>query len=156
MEHSNLGFLVNDVARLYRRRFDEATRSFGVTGPQMRAILAIMRTPGINQGTLAEQLDVEPITTCRMVDRLEQAGLVERRRDPADRRAWQLHLTATSEALRGKMKPLGEIVIDQSVDGMDEAMVAATMAGLLAIHANLSKDLHREPASSDEGIAHHG
>lgn len=156
MDHSNLGFLVNDVGRLYRRRFDEATRSFGVTGPQMRAILAIMMNPGINQGALAERLDVEPITTCRMVDRLEQAGLVERRRDPADRRAWQLHLTAASEAMRGKMKPLGEKVIDQSIEGMDAAMVAATMAGLLAIHANLSKESDREAASGDEGIAHHG
>ncbi len=156
MDTPNLGFLVNDVGRLYRRRFDEATRSFGITGPQMRAILAIIRTPGINQGTLAERLDVEPITTCRMVDRLEQAGLIERRRDPTDRRAWQLHLTETTEALQGKLRTLGKMVIDQSLEGIDEATVAATTAGLLAIHANLSKEPDREPASGDEGIAHHG
>ena len=67
MDQQHLAFVINDVARLYRRRFDERTRSFGIAGPQMRALVQIMRFPGINQGALADRLDVEPITTCRMV-----------------------------------------------------------------------------------------
>ena len=57
----------------------------------------LRRHEGINQGGLAEILEVEPITVCRMVDRLQEAGLVERRPDPADRRSWRLHLTAKAQ-----------------------------------------------------------
>ena len=58
------------------------------------------REPGLKQVELAERLDVEPITACRIVDRLEEAGLVERQRDPDDRRAWRLLLTAKAEPMR--------------------------------------------------------
>ena len=81
----SIGFLISDVSRLLRRRFDERARLIGVTRPQWRALTALSRQEGMQQGALAELLEVEPITLCRMVDRLEEAGLVERRRDPADR-----------------------------------------------------------------------
>src|SRR5258706_15552124 len=86
----SLGFLISDVSRLMRRRFDERARLIGVTRAQWRTLVTLSRHEGINQGGLADLLEVEPITLCRMVDRLEEAGLVERRRDPADRRAWQI------------------------------------------------------------------
>ncbi len=117
MEH-NLLFLASDVARLARRRLDVANRSLGVTGPQWRVLLNIARNPGINQGALADNLDVEPITACRMVDRLEQAGLVERRRDPLDRRAWQLYLTAAADPLTGKLKHHGEQILETALSGL--------------------------------------
>ncbi len=88
-----LGFLMSDVSRLMRRRFDERVRSSGATGTQWRTLKILQRRPGINQGQLADLLEVEPITACRMIDRLEESGFVERRRDPGDRRAWRIHLT---------------------------------------------------------------
>lgn len=154
MDNSHLGFLVNDVARLYRRRFDEVTRSLGITGPQMRALIGIGRAPGINQGALAEKLEVEPITTCRMVDRLEQAGLVERRRDPHDRRAWQLHLTPAADPIMQKVQALGEIVLGESIIGMDQSAVDSLRNGLDAIRANLMKAL--SPAPEHQKAATHG
>ncbi|WP_443971247.1 MarR family winged helix-turn-helix transcriptional regulator [Sphingobium sp. CR28] len=152
MDPSHLGFLVNDVARLYRRRFDEVTRSLGITGPQMRALIGIGRAPGINQGTLAEKLEVEPITTCRMVDRLEQAGLVERRRDPHDRRAWQLHLTPAADPIMQKMQALGEIVLGESIMGMNEGSVDAVRSGLDTIRRNLMKAL--SPVQEQKAATH--
>lgn len=104
----DLGFLIADVSRLLRRRFDERARSIGVTRPQWRALSAIRRAPGLNQGALAERLDVEPITACRMIDRLEEAGLVERRRDPNDRRAWLIHLTERAEPLTTQLRALAD------------------------------------------------
>ncbi len=154
MDNSHLGFLVNDVARLYRRRFDEVTRSLGITGPQMRALIGIGRAPGINQGALAEKLEVEPITTCRMVDRLEQAGLVERRRDPHDRRAWQLHLTPAADPIMQKVQTLGEIVLGESILGMNEGSVDSIRSGLEAIRNNLMKAL--SPAPENKKAATHG
>ena len=88
-----IGVLVSDVTRLLRRRFDAQARSIGVSRAQWRVLIALARAEGINQAGLAERLDVETITVGRMVDRLEEAGLVERRADPADRRAWRLFFT---------------------------------------------------------------
>jgi len=138
MDNQHIAFVISDVARLYRRRFDERTRSFGITGPQMRAVIAIMRFPGINQGALADRLDVEPITTCRMVDRLEQAGLVERRRDPQDRRAWQLFLTDAAEPIAEKLQAIGQTVLNESLDGVAAGDRAAVMTILGSIRDNLT------------------
>src|SRR3569623_3658507 len=93
---THIGFLLADNSRLARWSFDQQVREIGVTGPQARLLLLRNRFPGENQSFYAERLEVEPITLCRMVDRLEEAELIERRRDPADRRAWRLHLTPKS------------------------------------------------------------
>jgi DNA-binding MarR family transcriptional regulator len=139
VENAHIAFVISDVARLYRRRFDERTRSFGITGPQMRALVAIMRVPGINQGALADRLDVEPITTCRMVDRLEQAELVERRRDPQDRRAWQLYLTKAAEPIARKLQTIGQTVLDDSLRGISPVEREAALAMLAKIRHNLTE-----------------
>src|SRR3546814_324375 len=78
----SIGFIFAGIARLMRRRFDEMSRDTGITRPQWRVLVSVHCNPGINQGTLADMLDVEPITTCRVVERLEQAGLVESRHAP--------------------------------------------------------------------------
>ncbi|MBU0555749.1 MAG: MarR family transcriptional regulator [Alphaproteobacteria bacterium] len=147
MDSHHIAFTINDVARLYRRRFDHRTRSLGITGPQMRALVQIMRFPGINQGALAERLDVEPITTCRMVDRLEQAELVERRRDPQDRRAWQLFLTNAAEPLAAELQGIGQSVLNESLAGIPEADREAALSVLWRIRDNLSGD--GQPAADD-------
>lgn len=113
---SNVAFLASDVGRLFRRRFEMATRDLGVTGPSWRTLMHIMNNPGINQQSLATFLEVEPITTGRMIDRLEKQGLVERRQDPTDRRAWLLHLTEDGLALLEQLKARAAIVMQQSTD----------------------------------------
>lgn len=105
----SLGFLLNDVARLIRRRFDERARGVGATRAQWKTLLVLSRNEGLNQGALADRLEVEPITLARMIDRLEEAGLVERRSDPADRRAWRIFLT---EAARPKIEKLQTLAND--------------------------------------------
>ncbi len=77
-----LGFAVTELSRLIRRGFDEHARAIGVTRAQWHTLFMLSRNEGINQGGLADLLEVEPITACRMIDRLEEAGLVERRPDP--------------------------------------------------------------------------
>ena len=85
--------LVYDIARAARYRFDARTRDSGITRPQWRMLMTLARLDGPSQSEVAESLEVERITLCRMVDRLAEAGLVERRADPADRRVWRLYLT---------------------------------------------------------------
>src|SRR6185503_3498487 len=96
-------------------------REIGVTGPQARLLLTLNRVPGENQGYYAERLEVEPITLCRMVDRLEEASMVERRPDPADRRAWQLHLTDKSRKIVEKLQQRVDSLVEDMLDGLTSA-----------------------------------
>ena len=114
----NLGFLMADVSRLIRRRFDERARLIGATRAQWRTLVVLSRNEGINQGGLAELLEVEPITLCRMIDRLEEAGLVERRRDPGDRRAWRIHLTAKAGPVLEKVRAIADALFEDVLDGI--------------------------------------
>jgi DNA-binding MarR family transcriptional regulator len=143
----SLGFLLSDVSRLMRRRFDERARQVGATRAQWRTLITLSRNEGINQGGLAELLEVEPITLCRMIDRLEESGLVERRRDPADRRAWLLFLTAKSRPLLEDLKEVAEDMIEQALAGIGDGD-RERLTGLLdIIRANLIALPH--PSSSE-------
>jgi len=132
-----IGFLVGDTGRLMRRRFDEAARSLGITGSQGRALFVLSRREGLSQAALAEQLEVEPITLCRMIDRLVHAGQVERRRDPADRRAWRLYLTDTSRPLIDRLRDIAEVQADAALDGLPTGERTTLIAALWQIRTNL-------------------
>lgn len=134
----NVGFLISDVSRLLRRRFDDRARLIGVTRAQWRALTTLRRHEGINQGGLAELLEVEPITLCRMVDRLEEAGHVERRRDPADRRAWRIHLTDKSRPLLDKLGAIADDVFDDALVGLDVPARTVFSETLQRIRSNLT------------------
>ena len=134
----SLGFLISNVSRLMRRRFDERARAIGVTRAQWRTLVVLSRNEGINQGGLADLLEVEPITLCRMVDRLAEAGLVERRRDPADRRAWRIHLTDAARPLLDQLRGIADQMIAQALDGISADRQAALFDTLHDLQANLS------------------
>ena len=133
------GFLLSDTSRLLRRRFDERARAFGATRTQWKALLGISRREGINQGALAELLEVEPITLCRLVDRMEESGLVERRRNPGDRRAWQLFLTDKAGPILSQMRIVADELTAQALDGLSADDVAAVSAALERIRDNLNQ-----------------
>jgi DNA-binding MarR family transcriptional regulator len=135
----NIGVLIAQVARLLRRSFDERARSIGVTRPQWQVLSLLARNEGINQGGLAELLEVEPITLGRMIDRLQEASLVERRADPADRRAWRLFLTARGAGLVDQLRPLASETFEDALDGVDPAQRAELMAALNRMLSNLSR-----------------
>lgn len=135
----NLGSMVADVTRLIRRSFDERARGIGVTRPQWRVLSVLLRNEGINQGGLADLLEVEPITLCRMVDRLQEADLAERRPDPADRRAWRLYLTGKAHALLEQLRPLADNLFDDACEGLSSAEQKQMMASLDRVRQNLSR-----------------
>lgn len=136
----HIGFYVSDIGRLMRKRFDVAAKELGVTGSQWRVLFMLHRTPGINQGQIAERLEVEPITTCRMIDRLEQAGLVERRRDPSDRRAWQIFLTDEADPLLSQLGFVAEDMRAQSLQGFAPDEVEQLQSMLDRLRNNLIDD----------------
>lgn len=142
-----LGYLITDVSRLLRREFDARARQIGVTRAQWRTLSLLSRNPGSNQGAIADMLEVEPITIARMIDRLEEAGLVERRRDPADRRAWRIHLTDAAQPLLGQLRAIGESLTDDALAGLDEGDRALLQTMIERIRCNLSHDDNKEAAN---------
>lgn len=137
MTKDSLAFLLSDVSRLLRRRFDARARLVGVTRAQWRALVTISRNEGVQQGALAELLEVEPITLCRMIDRLEEAELVVRRRDPGDRRSWRIHLTTRAHPLIEQLRTIADILIEEALDGVSDAARAELTGTLGEIRANL-------------------
>ena len=140
----NVGTLLAQVSRLLRRSFDERARGIGVTRPQWQVLSLLMIHAGSNQGALAEMLEVEPITLGRMIDRLQEAELVERRADPADRRAWRIFLTAKGEGLLEKLRPFGHETLDQALEGVSAAERDQFMATLVRLRTNLSRKVQPE------------
>jgi DNA-binding MarR family transcriptional regulator len=144
----SLGFLISDVSRLMRRRFDERAREVGATRAQWRTLTTLSRNEGLNQGALADLLEVEPITLCRMIDRLEEAGLVERRRDDADRRAWRIHLTAAAAPVIAKLEAMGDRFNADILAGISDGDRETTLRVLARVRHNLDQiDQELEQAS---------
>jgi DNA-binding MarR family transcriptional regulator len=135
----NLGSMLADVSRLMRRSFDARARDIGVTRPQWQVLTVLRRHEGINQGGLADILEVEPITVCRMVDRLQEADLVERRPDPADRRAWCLFLTPKARGVSDQLRPLADAMFEEALDGVNADERTSMIATLDRIRQNLSR-----------------
>lgn len=116
----SLGFLVADIARLLRERFNDTAHAFGLTLAQGRALLHLARNEGVSQVTLAQMLEIAPITLLRQIDRLEEAGLVSRRPNPNDRRAQQLYLTDNGAALIAEITTLGQTLTDVAMTGLSQ------------------------------------
>jgi DNA-binding MarR family transcriptional regulator len=143
----NPAFLMADAARLFRKAFNARARELGLTGQQWRVLVVIRRNPGIRQSVAAEMLEVEPITLSRMVDRLTDAGMVERRADPNDRRAWALFLTAAAEPLMDQMRAMAEALTQDAMEGCTVAERQQLTRLVERYRANLSR---RTESMADE------
>lgn len=140
------GFLVHDISRLLRKRFDRRARGLGLTKSQWIVLAHLARHEGIHQGGLAEILELEPATLARHLDRLEQTGWLERRSDPSDRRTWRLHLTAKAAPVLEKMGDLVEVTTGEALAGLDPEERERLQGQLLTIRANLTDRPEVEPA----------
>ena len=119
-QHPQLGFLLHEVARLLRKRFEQRARDQGLTRSQWQTIAYLAKQEGVRQTALAEMLEIEPMTLVRILDRLETRGLIERRQDPEDRRAWRLYLKDAARPLLLAMQPLGEATRAEALAGVPD------------------------------------
>jgi MarR family transcriptional regulator, transcriptional regulator for hemolysin len=135
----SFGFLVHDVARLLARRFNQrALLALGLTRAQCRVISRLARNEGINQVGLAELLEVKPMTLVRQIDRMEEAGWIERRPDPGDRRARRLVLTEKARPILARIRELGAEVRDEAFVGLCDAEGRVLIELLRRVHGALS------------------
>ena len=127
-----------ETSRVLRRQFNRHAAAVGATSAQWRAMFWLGREAGLKQVELAEKLDVEPITAGRIIDRLEEAGLVERRRDPVDRRVWRLYLTDKALPVIEKLKSTAEEIHSGAMAGISPEELIAMRATLSRIRENVS------------------
>lgn len=147
MSHqADLLFLLHDTARQMRLEADRRARAHGMTRAQWVILLRLDRQPGLSQKELAEILEVEPITVARMIDRLEERSMVERRDDPADRRIWRLHLRPAARPVLDDMAGERADMLAMVSQGIDRATLDTVAAGLARMKANLAQDRLDAPA----------
>lgn len=138
VREESLGFLLADVSRLMRRRFQQRLEGeSALTLAQAKALVYLSRHQGLRQVELAEMLEVQPITLARLVDQLVQHGLVERRPDPSDRRANHLFLTDAATPQLTAIKQVGAEIRKEVLRGVDKQQAATLLSVLNQIHDNL-------------------
>jgi DNA-binding MarR family transcriptional regulator len=133
-----LGFLLADVSRLMRRRFDARAREIGLTRAQWRVLTQLRRREGINQTALAEIMEIEPISLGRHIDRLVEKDFVERRADPRDRRAWRLYLKPEVQPVLDRLRAISNVNRKEVLQGIPPEESEALVDTLLKIKSNLT------------------
>ena len=134
----SIGFLIYEVSRLMRRDFDTRVQTIGLTTAQWRALAHIASREGCRQSTTAEILEIKPITLTRLIDRLEEAGWVERKPDAHDRRAVQLHLTEQARPLLKTMQEKSAQTRARALEGITDEEVTVLFDTLKRMKANLA------------------
>jgi MarR family transcriptional regulator for hemolysin len=135
----SFGFVLHDLARLMRKRFEQRAKSLNLTRAQCQTLAHLQRHEGINQAGLAEMLELEPITLGRIIDRMEEAGWVVRRADPADRRAHRLFMTERARPVLAQVLALAEEVRAEAFAGLSQAEREALLDALVHVRRNLSE-----------------
>jgi MarR family transcriptional regulator for hemolysin len=132
-----IAFNISDVARLLRTYADQRAREFGMTRAQWSVLARVERSEGLKQCELAEVLDLQPITLTRLIDRLCDGGLIERRSDPDDRRAKRLYLTPAARPVLDGLTRLGKDMMATVLAGIEPAAIDQLLAHLLTLKTNL-------------------
>jgi MarR family transcriptional regulator for hemolysin len=136
-----IGFALNDAARMLRTLADQRARELGTTRAQWAVLVKLQRCEGVNQAELADQLDIAPITLARLIDKLTASGLVERRDDAQDRRANRLFLTDKAGPTLEKLGALGEDMMGRALAGIDAEAQASLRQSLERIRKNIKTEL---------------
>ena len=149
----SFGFLLHDIARLLRKKFDQRARGLGLSRAQWQLLVHLSRHEGINQSGLAEILEIENITVGRLIDRMEEAGWVERRPDPDDRRARLLHTTEKVAPVMERMRELAEATRNEALAGLSPTQRDALLDTLIQVRGNLSERSGRGEDDDKSGYA---
>jgi MarR family transcriptional regulator for hemolysin len=131
------GFLLTDLSRRYVLRFEERARDEALTLPQCKVLVHLEKNAGVSQVRLAELADVEPMTMVRILDRMEADGLLERRPDPADRRARCLYLTRKANPLLDKIWRWAGLTRAETFAGFSQQEREAFIGLLERMHSNV-------------------
>jgi MarR family transcriptional regulator for hemolysin len=134
-----LEFLLHEVARLLRKRFEQHARGAGLTRSQWQVLTYLAQNEGINQAGLAELIEIEPITLGRIADKLETLMLIKRKPHPTDRRRRLLHLMPAARSRLEQAGEYGDVTHREALAGVSEADRQRLLKTLEAMKANLTE-----------------
>jgi MarR family transcriptional regulator for hemolysin len=135
---------------------DQKASQFGITRAQWVVLVRLDRFEGLKQAELAEMLDLQPITLTRLLDRLCDSGLIERRADPNDRRAKRLYLTAAARPMLERLGVLGDELMGTALAGVDRESVERMVAQLAVAKENLRHAIQNKTGVVAAGERHYG
>jgi MarR family transcriptional regulator, transcriptional regulator for hemolysin len=133
-----LGFVLHEVARLLKRRFEQKAKGLGLTRSQWQTLAYLNIHEGIHQAKLADILEIESITLVRILDKLEARELIERRQHPSDRRIWQLYLRDAARPLIKEMQKIGDATRAEALAGVSDQDRAVLFQILKTMKGNLA------------------
>ena len=134
-----LGFLLHEVARLLRRRFEQNARGSGLTRSQWQVLTYLAQNEGINQARLAELIEIEPITLGRIADKLETLMFIKRNPHPTDRRRRLLHLMPAARSRLEQAGEYGEVTHREALAGVSETDRQHLLKTLQALKESLTR-----------------
>lgn len=150
---SNTGViaLLSEVPRLIREDFRRRAQHLGLTQPQWRVLMQLNNEPGLKQATLAERLEVHPVTVTQIIDRLVAAGWVRRDRSETDRRAVSLYLTEAAQPILVELNSIATVTREDALAGLNKAQRAELENLLFHIKGNFctSEKSSSEKSSSE-------
>jgi DNA-binding MarR family transcriptional regulator len=148
---NDLLILLYDVARQMRTYGDQLAQAHGMTRAQMLILARLERQPDVSQNELAAVAEVAPMTIARLIDRLEELGLVKRCIDPDDRRIWRLRLTSAAAPLLHEIKRFRAKLHGAMTKGIDPAVLEAMTVGLRQIKENVNRRRLAEASRKESG-----
>lgn len=149
-------FTLNDVARMLRTYADQRAAQFGITRAQWVVLVRLNRSEGLKQSELAEMLELQPISLTRLLDKLCDGGLIERRADPVDRRAKRLFLTPVARPLLEKLGALGEDLMATALAGVERDSVERMIEQLGVVKENLRRAIQQRSGGDAAGERRYG
>lgn len=132
-----LAFLLEEVPRSLRRKFDGRSLEHGLTRTQWRILAYLLRDPGMSQTELSRCLELERMTIGLALDKMEENGLVQRRRSSKDRRLQLVHATAKATELVPKLRKEADATYAELLRGMPEDRIIEFRKTLEMLAANL-------------------
>jgi len=117
----NFLFTLGEVQRMVCAYADRQAARYGITRAQWAVLAKVERTEGLKQSELAEQMEMQPITLTRLIDKLCDNGWIERRGDENDRRVNRLYLRKAARPLLGKLAGLRSELTATALDGINPA-----------------------------------
>jgi MarR family transcriptional regulator for hemolysin len=141
---------------MLRTYADHKAAQFGITRAQWVVLVRLDRSEGLKQSELAEVLDLQPISLTRLLDKLAECGLIERRPDPVDRRAKRLFLTPAARPMLEKLGDLGEDLMTTALTGVDADSVERMIAQLGIVKENLRQAIAQRSTADAAGERRYG
>ena len=137
-------FALFDLQRLVRQFVDKEASRYGTTRAQWAVLSKLARSEGLKQAELAELMDIQPISLTRLIDRLCESGLIERRPDPNDRRANRLYLLPAAQPVLKSLAERRADIMRVALGEMSAADARRLVAQLDTVKDNIRKAIQAQ------------